>query len=203
MTEWMVARMCNTPEGSQPPDQALGHDKQKPPRCPSRPSGAWRSLAEASESIASLVAVVLIHGPTSSGGVRHYRTTPTRFAQLWRARNVADYSVFAAGRSLLGPLALRGCAERSSHAAWVQEVTEGGDEAHSLPRHRRDRGVHATQRDYEQYQSWTDAGLPDRRSVPVRPSGPSRRLHRARRGWDERRYHRWCARCHRGPAPGL
>jgi len=53
-------------------------------------SGAWRSLAEASESIASLVAVVLIHGPTSSGGVRHHRTTPTRSAQLWCARNVAD-----------------------------------------------------------------------------------------------------------------
>src|SRR5207253_2155002 len=118
-------------------------------RSPSRPSGAWRSLAEASESIASLVAVVLIHGPTSSGGVRHYRTMATRSAQLWWARNAAE-SVFAAGRSLLGPLALRGCAERSSHAAWVQEVTEGGDEAHSLPRHRRDRGVHATQRDYEQ-----------------------------------------------------
>src|SRR5438046_10742175 len=62
--------------------------KQKPPRGP-RPSGAWRSLAEASESIASLVAVVLIHGPTSSGGVRPHRTTPTRSAQLWWARNVA------------------------------------------------------------------------------------------------------------------
>src|SRR5207247_9027007 len=164
---------------------------------PSRPSGAWRSLAEASESIASLVAVVLIHGPTSSGGVRHYRTTPTRFATVGRAPSVAD-SVFVAWRSLLGPLALRGCAERSSHAAWVQEVTEGGDEAHSLPRHRRDRGVHATQRDYEQYQSWTDAGLLDRRPVPIRPSGPSRRLHRARRRCDERRHHSKYVRGHRG-----
>src|SRR2546427_4094797 len=81
-------------------------DKQKPPRGPSRPSGAWRSLAEASESIASLVAVVLVHGPTSSGGVRHYRTTPTRSAQLWRARNAAD-SAFAAGRSLLEPPCVR------------------------------------------------------------------------------------------------
>src|SRR6266480_4416162 len=81
-------------------------DKQKPPRGPSRPSGAWHSLAEASESTASLVAVWLTHGPTSSGGVRHYRTTPTRSAQLWRARNVAD-SVFAAGRSRLGPPRVR------------------------------------------------------------------------------------------------
>src|SRR5207253_4660326 len=60
----------------------------KPPRGPS-PSGAWHSLAEASESIASLVAVVLLHGPTSSGGVRPHRTTPIRAAQLWWARNVA------------------------------------------------------------------------------------------------------------------
>src|SRR5437870_12016091 len=98
--------------------------------CPSRPSGAWRSLAEASESIASLVAVVLIHGPTSSGGVRHYRTTPTRFAQLWRARNVADYSGFAAGRSLLRALALRGCAERSCTAPWGQWGAERGEDGH-------------------------------------------------------------------------
>src|SRR5438132_6413383 len=77
----------------------------KPPRGPS-PSGAWRSLAEASESIASLVAVVLIHGPTSSGGVRHYRTMATRSAQLWWARNAAD-SVSPQGDSLLGPPCVR------------------------------------------------------------------------------------------------
>jgi len=35
------------------------------------------------------VAVVLLHGPTSSGGVRLHRTTPMRSAQLWWGRNVA------------------------------------------------------------------------------------------------------------------
>src|SRR5256886_5496572 len=66
----------------------------KPPRGPS-PSGAWRSLAEASESIASLVAVVLIHGPTSSGGVRHYRTmTDRKSTRLNSSHSQISYAVF-------------------------------------------------------------------------------------------------------------
>ena len=69
----------------------------KPPRGP-RPSGAWHSLAEASESTASLVAVVLLHGPTSSGGVRHHRTTSSRSAQLWWARNGAQRPAWREGR---------------------------------------------------------------------------------------------------------
>ncbi len=93
----------NTPEGFEPREYRAGgasprgerrtgpaRQAEAPERGPSRPSGAWRSLAEASESIASLVAVVLLHGPTSSGGVRHYRTMATRSAQLWWARNTAD-----------------------------------------------------------------------------------------------------------------
>src|SRR2546422_759970 len=65
-----------------------------------------RALAEASESIASLVAVVLIHGPTSSGGVRHYRMTPARSAQLWWARNAS-----LLGTSFGGCRTVEGCAK--------------------------------------------------------------------------------------------
>jgi len=39
------------------------------------------------------VAVVLTHGPTSSGGVRPYRTTPTQSTQLWCVRNVGLWGV--------------------------------------------------------------------------------------------------------------
>ena len=133
-------------------------------------------------------------GPSSNGRTPGFGSTP-----------VVGVVVLALRCGLLHrAAAARSLGDRGLFTVPALALQGGGDEAHFLaPRHRRDPRVLAAQWDDEYHQGRPDSGLSHRRPVPLRPGGPSRRVHRARRRWDQRRHHGQRPRCHCDATPSL